>query len=100
MTTFDRKTPARTCESEAYGEPGGEIVIYKTGNDNIVLDVRLERESVWLDAHQMAQLFGRDRTVILRHIHNIYKTGELNKEATCAKNAQVAADGKIRYSTS
>ena len=44
----------------------------------------------------MAALFGRDRTVILRHIHNIYSTNELARKSTCAKNAQVAADGKIR----
>jgi prophage maintenance system killer protein len=44
----------------------------------------------------MAELFGRDRTVIVRHIGNIYATGELQRETTCAKNAQVAADGKVR----
>jgi prophage maintenance system killer protein len=44
----------------------------------------------------MAELFQRDRTVIVRHIHNIYKTKELSKLSTCAKNAQVAKDGKIR----
>jgi prophage maintenance system killer protein len=56
----------------------------------------MERESVWLDTHQMAELFGRDRTVIVRHIRNVYATGELQRETSCAKNAQVAADGKVR----
>jgi hypothetical protein len=74
-------------------QSSGEIVIYK-GPEGISLDVRLEDESVWLDAHQMARLFGRDRTVIVRHVRNIYKTNELDPIATCAKNAQVAADGK------
>ncbi|MBU1224002.1 MAG: virulence RhuM family protein [Gammaproteobacteria bacterium] len=74
----------------------GEIVLYQTDAGGPALDVRLERESVWLDAHQMAELFGRDRTVIVRHIGNIYATGELQRETTCAKNAQVAADGKVR----
>jgi len=74
----------------------GEIVLYRAVDGGPALDVRLERESVWLDAHQMAELFGRDRTVIVRHIGNIYATGELQRETTCAKNAQVAADGKIR----
>ena len=74
----------------------GEIVLYRAANGGPALDVRLERESVWLDTHQMAELFGRDRTVIVRHIRNVYATGELQRETTCAKNAQVAADGKVR----
>lgn len=74
----------------------GEVVLYRAADGGPALDVRLERESVWLDAHQMAELFGRDRTVIVRHIRNVYATGELQRETTCAKNAQVAADGKVR----
>lgn len=69
----------------------GEIVLYKHK-----VEVRLAHETVWLDAHQMARLFGRDRSVVLKHIQNIYKTKELDQKSTCAKNAQVAADGKIR----
>jgi hypothetical protein len=72
----------------------GEIVIYQASEGGPRLDVRLEKETIWLDAHQMAALFERDRTVIVRHIRNVYATGELAPEATCAKNAQVAADGK------
>jgi hypothetical protein len=72
----------------------GEIVIYQASEGGPRLDVRLEKETIWLDAHQMAALFERDRTVIFRHIRNVYATGELAPEATCAKNAQVAADGK------
>ena len=74
----------------------GEIVLYRAADGGPALDVRLERETVWLDAHQMAELFGRDRTVIVRHIRNVYDSGELPRESTCAKNAQVAADGKVR----
>jgi hypothetical protein len=58
--------------------------------------MQLEPETVWLDAHKMAELFDRDRSVILRHIRNIYSTNELPKRPICAKIAQVAADGKIR----
>ncbi len=72
------------------------IVLYKNKNGSIKLDVQLEKETIWLDAHKMGQLFDRDRSVVLKHIHNIYKTGELQKTATCAKIAQVAFDGKIR----
>ncbi len=74
----------------------GEVVLYQASDGGPALDVRLDRESVWLDAHQMAELFGRDRTVIVRHIRNVYSTSELQRETTCAKNAQVAADGKVR----
>jgi hypothetical protein len=60
------------------------------------MEVCLDKETVWLDARQMATLFGRDRTVIVRHIRNIYSTNELAPDSTCANNAQVAADGKVR----
>ena len=75
---------------------GGEIVIYQPPEGGPRLDVRIEKDTIWLDAHQMAALFERDRTVIVRHIRNVYATGELAPESTCAKNAQVAADGKVR----
>jgi hypothetical protein len=77
-----------------YGASRGEIVLYRAPDGTVSLDVRLERETLWLDAHQMAILFGRDRSVILRHIRNIYETNELDRVSTYAKNAQVAADGK------
>ena len=73
-------------------KPSGEIIIYRTEDGHTQLDVRLEQETIWLDAHQMAKLFGRDRSVIVCHIRNIYKTRELSPSATCAKNAQVAAN--------
>jgi hypothetical protein len=74
----------------------GEIIIYQPTEGGPRLEVRLERDTIWLDAHQMASLFERDRTVIVRHIRSIYATGELSPGSTCAKYAQVAADGKIR----
>ncbi len=74
----------------------GNVIIYRTRDGRKQVDVRLEGESLWLDAHQMAGVFERDRSVILRHIRNIYATKELDKSPTCAKNAQVAADGKVR----
>lgn len=71
----------------------GEIVIYQAEDGAAALEVRLEGETVWLDAHQMAQVFQRDRSVILRHIRNIYATSELPREATCAKYATVQTEG-------
>ena len=78
-------------------KPNNKIIIYKAPGGSVSLEVKLEGETVWLDTHQMAQLFDRDRTVIVRHIRNIYQTKELYRSSTCAKNAQVAADGKIRH---
>ena len=60
------------------------------------LRVRLEKETVWLDAHQIALVFGVNRPAIVKHINNIYRTGELNKSSTCSILEQVAADGKVR----
>ena len=69
-----------------------EIVLYQP-DATIQLEVRLQDETVWLSQQQMAELFGTDRTSILRHIHNIYKTQELDEMATCAKIAQVRLEG-------
>jgi len=73
----------------------GEIVIYKspTGPE---IQVKLEKETVWLNAHLIARLFDVNRPAIVKHINNIYKTGELDKKSTCSILEQVAADGKIR----
>jgi len=73
-----------------------QIVLYKATDGATALEVRVQSESVWLSAHQMAELFQVDRTGIVRHIQNVYRTKELPRESTCAKNAQVAADGKTR----
>lgn len=70
----------------------GEVVIFNPG-DTVRLDVRLEKETVWLTHSQMGLLFGVDRSVIVRHVGNIYKTGELEKDSTCAKIAQVQREG-------
>ena len=69
------------------------LVFYKSKDGAIQLDVKLENETVWLTQSQMSQLFGVDRTVVVRHIRNIYKDEELQEEATCAKNAQVQNEG-------
>ena len=69
-----------------------QIVVYQP-NETVRLDVRLENETVWLNQARLAELFCVDRTVVNRHIHNIYKTGELDESATCAKIAQVQVEG-------
>ena len=77
---------------------GGEssIMLYTSEDNTIQLDVKLEQETVWLTQAQMAQLFGTDRTTIVRHISNIYKCEELEEKSTCAKNAQVRFEGNRR----
>ena len=70
-------------------EEKGEIVIYQTQDGITKLDVRLDGDTVWLSQEQMAQLFERDKSVITRHISNIYAEGELSRESTSAKIAFV-----------
>ena len=74
----------------------GEIVIYQTEDGQTSLEVKLIEETVWLNLNQMAELFKRDKSVISRHISNIFKTGELSKEATVAKYATVQMEGGRR----
>lgn len=77
------------------GEESSSPIVFYTAEDNsIQLDVKLENDTVWLSQQQMALLFGTDRTSILRHINNIYKSEELDEAATCAKIAQVRLEGK------
>ena len=65
----------------------GEIIIYQSSDGQTELDVRLEDDTVWLSQAQMTRLFQRDRTVIGRHIANIYREGELDRDTSCAKIA-------------
>ncbi|MBQ6082957.1 MAG: virulence protein RhuM/Fic/DOC family protein [Bacteroidales bacterium] len=74
-----------------------KIVIYQTEDGQTQIDVRLEKETVWLTQAQMAELFKKDRTVIGRHIRNIYKEGELNEKGTCAKFAHMGSLGLQQY---
>ena len=71
----------------------GEIVIYQTPDGNTNVNVRLENDTVWLTQDQLAVLFERDKSVISRHINNIYSEGELNRNTTVAKNAIVVQRG-------
>lgn len=66
----------------------GEVLLYQPDN-TISIEVLMESDTVWLSLGQMSMLFDRDKSVISRHIRNIYSEGELQKEATVAKNATV-----------
>jgi hypothetical protein len=78
-------------------EDKGEIVIYQTQDGITQLDVRLDGDTVWLSQDQMAQLFERDKSVITRHISNIYSEGELPRESTSAKIAFVPQTRERTY---
>jgi len=74
----------------------GEIILYKDKHGEIELEVKFKEETIWMDAHQIASAFNVNRPAIVKHIQNIYKTGELEEKSTCSILEQVANDGKIR----
>ena len=75
-----------------------QIVVYQP-NETVRLDVRLENETVWLTQEQIANLFGTKRPAITRHLSNIYKSGELEREGTCSILEHRGNDGKQSYRT-
>lgn len=71
-----------------------EITIYKSSDGTVNLDVNLTQDTVWLSLAQMVELFGRDKSVISRHLSNIFKNNELNKKSVVANFATTASDNK------
>ena len=71
-----------------------EIILFDS--QDVKLEVNMKDETVWLSLDQMSDLFDRDRTVITRHINNIFKSGELKKEEVCAKIAHTTEHGAIQ----
>lgn len=74
--------------------PQSEIILYQTEDQRTRVEVRLAGETVWLSLNQMGELFQRDKSVISRHLRNIFEEGELRPEAVVAKFATTAADNK------
>lgn len=72
----------------------GEIVIYQSVQGAPTIQVLFENDTLWLDQYQISELFETDRTSIVRHIQNIYKTSELEESTTCAKITQVQQEGE------
>ena len=70
-----------------------EVILYKDGELELPVEVATDKETVWLKVEEMAKLFDRDRSVIQRHIRNIFKENELEESSTCAKFAQVQNEG-------
>jgi len=75
-----------------------ELIIYQTQDGKTKIDCRFEGDTLWLTQAQIAELYGRDRTVITKHIRNIYTEEELQESSVCANFAHTANDGK-NYNT-
>jgi len=71
----------------------GEIVVYQAPDGQVRVDVRLDRETVWLTQAQMAELFGRERSVITKHIRNVFREGDLDEESN-VQNMHIAGSDK------
>lgn len=72
-----------------------EIKIYNTPEGTTTIEVKLEQDTVWLNLNQLTNLFQKDKSVISRHIRNIFNEQELDRNSVVAKNATTATDGKI-----
>lgn len=75
-------------------ESRGEVVVYEAPDGKVRVDVRLERETVWLTQAQMAELFGRERSVITKHVRNVFKEGELQEEESNVHFLHIAGSDK------
>jgi len=82
----------QTTQDMTDGE--NKIIIYQTQDGQTSIDVKLDHETVWLSQAQMAELFQKDRTVIGRHINNVFKEGELDPKSVCAKIAHTKNYGR------
>lgn len=76
-----------------------EILLYTTPNGNVKVEIYLQNETIWLTQQKIADLFGVDRTVVTKHIGNIFKSGELNEHLVCANFAHTTQHGAIKGKT-
>lgn len=86
---------ARITEVHLDQQSLDQVVLFQAADGQVSPDVRLEADTVWLSQAQMAKLFGRERSVISKHIGNVFKEDELAQESTCAKFAQVQTEGNV-----
>ena len=76
---------------------GGEVVLYEAPDGRVQLDVRLERETVWLTQAQMAKLFGREPSVITKHLGNVFREGELPEKSN-VQILHIASSDNVSHS--
>lgn len=75
-----------------------EVLLYTTPGGKIKVEMFLHNETIWLTQQKIADLFGVDRSVVTKHLRNIFSSNELSEEAVCAKIAHTASDNK-NYAT-
>ena len=85
---------SRTKTSSIISSAGNKIVLYTDRRENVELRVDVKKDTVWATLDQIADVFGRDKSVISRHLKNIFAAQELDRNSVVAKNATTAADGK------
>lgn len=88
MTKINKKKPQSLENSFT------EFLLYKTPNNQVKVEIFLRDENIWLTQEKIAALFGVDRSVITKHLKNIFETAELKEDSVCAKFAHTAEDGK------
>ncbi len=83
--------------TESPATPGGEVLVYEAPDGAARVDVRLERDTVWLRQDQMGQLFGRERSVITKHIRNVFAEGELDEKSNVQNLHIAGSDKPVRF---
>lgn len=81
----------------AYGGPGGEVVLYQTPEGTVTLEVRLKQDTLWLSQKQMALLFDIERSVITKHLRNIFASGELDEKSNVQKMHIPGSDKPVAF---
>lgn len=76
-----------------------EILLYTTPNGKVKVEIFLQNETIWLTQQKIADLFGVDRTVVTKHLGNIFKTGELQEQVVCANFAHTTPHGAMKGKT-
>ncbi len=89
-TSRTQKRPASAAKEEKHGE----VVLYREPGGRIELQVRLEADTLWLSQKQIAELLATERSVVTKHLQNVFTSGELRRDSVCAKFAHTAEDGK------
>jgi hypothetical protein len=87
------KKPAEKTTNRGRHRSRGEVVLYKPPDGGAALQVRIDKETVWLTQRQMAELFGKDTDTVGLHIRNVYKEGELEETATTEDSSVVQREG-------
>jgi len=100
---LNKKSPARQRKdavrepSAPYGRPGGEVALYRAADGKISLEVRLEKETLWLTQKQLATLFDTERSVITKHLRNIFNSGELEEKSNVQKMHIPGSDKPVAF---